>query len=128
TGGPLSASQANVPLVLALIVAEQLEEAEAMVSASLEAARSQGSVLGVAIASRGRAAIRLRRDDLLGAEADAIASLELLEEEPVTEANAMGAAATAVRAGVELGRAPGDLERIVERHRGDPDYPTHGLL
>jgi hypothetical protein len=62
--------------------------------------------------------VRLARDDLQGAEADATACLELVDD---AGAVAMGAAATAVRAGIELGRAPGDLERLVSAHRGDPD-------
>jgi DNA-binding CsgD family transcriptional regulator len=126
--GPVAPGEVHGPIVFALIVAEQLEEAEAAVTAALELARGRGSLLSVAAASSGRAAIRLRRDDLRGAEADATACLELLAGEPGTESIAMGAAATAVRAGVELGRSPGDLERIVEGNRGDTDYPTHAVL
>ena len=82
----------------------------------------------MAVASAARATVRLGRDDLPGAEADALASLELLGRAPGAEAIAMGAAAVAVRAGIELGRAPGDLEQVVSAHRGDPDYPSHAAL
>jgi hypothetical protein len=53
-----------------------------LVAATFDVARGQGSLFGVAVASRARAAIRWRRDDLLGAEADALAGLELLADEP----------------------------------------------
>jgi DNA-binding NarL/FixJ family response regulator len=120
--------QIQVPVVVALIAAEQLREAEDAVTESLEAARREASVLGVAVASSRRAAIRLSRDDLLGAEADASASLELLAAEPGTEAITMGAAAAIVLAGVELGRARGDLDRVLTARRGDPDYPIYSLV
>src|SRR5205814_6185892 len=77
TSGPWSRGRAQIPLVLALIASERLEEAEAIVTAALDAARNRGAVLSVAVASSGRSGIRLRRDDLLGAEADAVACLEL---------------------------------------------------
>jgi DNA-binding CsgD family transcriptional regulator len=126
--GPVAEWQAEVQAIRALMAAEELEEAEAAVTSTLEAARAQGNRLSVAAASGGRAAVRLRRDDLLGAEADATACLELLAGEADTDAIAMGAAATVVRAGLELGRALGDLDRVVEDHRGDPDYPTAAFL
>lgn len=125
---PLAAGQVQVPVILALIVAEQLEEAERAVTAALEVARHEGSVPGVAAASSRRAAIRLRRDDLLGAEADALACLELLAAEPATEAITMGAEGAAVLAGMELGRAVGDLERTLAARCGDSDYPSHSLV
>lgn len=123
--GRATSGQIPVPIFLALIVAEQLEEAEAAVTAALEVARREGSAPGVAAMSSRRASIRLRRDDLLGAEADASACFELLADKPGTEAIAMGAAGAAVLAGVELGRSPADLERIIAAHHGDPDYPSH---
>src|SRR3954447_12796523 len=120
-------AQAAVLVVLALTAAEQYEQAEALTTAHLTRARSEGSLLGAAIASGGRAALRLRRDDLLGAEADALACLDVVAGQPGAEAIAMGAAASVVRAGIELGRAHADLERVLEENRGDPDYFTYGF-
>jgi DNA-binding NarL/FixJ family response regulator len=92
----------HIPVGLALLAAEWFDEAEA--------------------ADPGlRALVRLRRDDLPGAEADALARLDA--PEPLADA-----AAVAVLAGIELGRAPADLERLLEAHPSDPDYPSHSLF
>ncbi len=114
-----------IPVLLALVAAERFDEAEIAATAALDAARGRGSVLDIAVASEARAAVRLARDDLQGAEADATACLELLED---VDAVAMGAAATAVRAGIELGRAPADLQQLIAAHRGDPDHPSAASL
>jgi len=63
-------------LILALVISERLETAEAVLGQALEKARESGSASAFATASSQRALVRHAAGDLRGCEADARAALE----------------------------------------------------
>ena len=78
-GGQLLAEQTSSSLLVheiawALLFADALEDAEALLDAALADARRRGAVPGFALAGFGRAWLRLRRGDLAGARAEAESS------------------------------------------------------
>jgi DNA-binding CsgD family transcriptional regulator len=125
---PVVGVQALVLVVVVLIVAERLEEAEAACAGVLADARAQGSGLGVSAASAGRAVVRARRGDLPGAEADGLAALELRPDHNGTRGRALEALGSALLAGVDLGRPVEELEALAGQAVRDPDLPTYSQL
>jgi DNA-binding CsgD family transcriptional regulator len=121
----VTGAQALVLAVIALIAAEELDDAERVVSAALEDVRAQSSRLATAAAYGGRALIRWRRGNPAGAEADAFAAMDLPEDVLGRRTQQQNAVAAAVGAGLDLGRPPAELEALLERNVFNPDHPTY---
>jgi DNA-binding CsgD family transcriptional regulator len=101
-------------LSVTLMAAEDLPAAERLASRMMEEATRAGARAGVASMLSVRALIRYRAGRVTGAEADALASLELLPEAHGAEMLAHAGTGAAVLAGVELERPRAALEAILD--------------
>ena len=114
----------------ALGAADELDAAIRGADALLPRAREQGAALTVVTFSGLRALLRLRRGDLLGAQADADAAIELAPGLLGSEFVVLAVAA-AVLAGLERDETPASLRGLIERSgaRYETDFvPSTQLL
>jgi DNA-binding CsgD family transcriptional regulator len=101
--------------VAVLAVADRFDAATSAVDAILAEARERGAALTVAAALAHRALIEMRRGDLIAAEADAHAAIELASGRMGAEFVLVLAVPAAVLSGLDRHETPESLRRLVER-------------
>jgi DNA-binding CsgD family transcriptional regulator len=112
-----------------LVVADRFDAAQRSVDDILMKARERGAALTVVTMSGFRAAIALRRGDLVAAQADAQAAIELAPDLLGAEFLVLAVFA-AVVAGLERDETPDSLRRLIDRSglRYDTDFTPSSQL
>ena len=98
-----------------LMLTDRLDVAQQHADEILAAGRRHGEALTVALMSALRGSIEYLRGDLIAAEADAQAALELAPDLLGSEFVRLLAVPPAVAAGIERDQPPGSLRRLIDR-------------
>jgi len=113
-----------------LAVGDRLDAAEQGADEILAEARERGAALTVATVSAHRAFIDVRRGDLIAAEADAHAAIDLASDLLGSEFVMVMAVPAAVLAGLNRDATPDSLRRLIDRAgvRDDTELPASSQL
>jgi DNA-binding CsgD family transcriptional regulator len=127
---PFRGLNASIISLVALTAADGLDPALRAADEILAAARQTGAALTVASISSMRAYIMLRGGDLIAAQADAEATIELVPDLLGAELPVVLAVSAAVLAGLEREESPQSLRRLIERTgaRYDKEFAPSGAL
>ncbi len=124
TGGVRQPGSPDTDIATTLMRAGRFEQAEAFVAAGIEAARRDGRVASYAVLVGMRGYLHLERGELLLAEADLRAALELTEELG-GPAGSLASLLALVHA--EQGRLE-DAERLLDEHAMTGQLPEHQVM
>jgi hypothetical protein len=102
-------------VLVALAAADGLDTALRAADEILAAARRRGAALAVASTSAMRAYVALRGGDLIAAQADAQAAIDLAPDLLGAEFPLVLAVSAAVLAGLERDETPASLRRLIDR-------------
>jgi DNA-binding CsgD family transcriptional regulator len=118
-----------LPLIV-LAISDRFDAAQRGADEILAEARKRGAAFTVATVSAHRAFIEMRRGDLIAAEADAQAALELAPDLLGSEFVTLMAVPAAVLAGLDRDQTPDSLRQLIDRAgvRYDTELPASSHL